>query len=236
MTLLDIDFNNPEQAAAKRILKQPNIALAEGDGHDGSNAIRVTYTGNEVGSERVVTHIPFSRKTDYAALDFDVKFEDGWQFVRGGKLHGVGPDMPVTGGRERRPNGWSSRIMWAKDGFARTYLYNQDKQQKYGTGMRTSESVFKIGEWQHVKIVTQLNDAGLANGYTQLFIDGRLVADSQNMEFRGQDGDETLISKFLFSTFHGGSDPSWAPTDADGNFVNTTALFDNFKVTTGEKT
>ncbi|WP_309398603.1 polysaccharide lyase [Cerasicoccus maritimus] len=235
-TLINIVLDNGPNPTAEQLLRHPKITLAEGQAADGSNALRVTYIGSEMGSERVVTHVFFPRKTDYAALDFDVKFEDGWQFVRGGKLHGVGPDNVVSGGMPRRPESWSSRIMWSKDGYARTYLYDQGEGHKYGVGKRTTKPVFKIGEWQHVKIVTRLNDVGQANGFTQLFVDGELVADSQDMEFRGQGGDETLISKFLFSTFHGGNNPSWAPKDADGNFIDVTALFDNIVVTGAPET
>jgi hypothetical protein len=37
-------------------------------------------------------------------------FDQDWQWVLGGKLHGLGPEQPITGGNERLPTGWSARV------------------------------------------------------------------------------------------------------------------------------
>ena len=64
-------------------------------------------------------------------------------------------------------------------------------------------------------------------------VDGRPVLESRNVEFRGENGPETLIRQFLFSTFHGGSSPSFAPKGEDGNYVTVHARYDNFEVVEG---
>jgi len=52
-----------------------------------------------------------------------------------------------------------------------------------------------------------------------------------NISLRKTDG---LIESLLFSTFHGGSNPSWTPMK-DGKPVTVHAYFDNFSVYKGRK-
>ena len=44
---------------------------------------------------------------------------------------------------------------------------------------------------------------------------------------RAAGGDETLVRQLLFSTFHGGNGPSWAPRVADGGFATVHAELDD---------
>lgn len=228
--LLDENFNSSQSLAAKTLLDNQYITLGKNEGPDGSHAIRVHYEGYEMGSKRVVVQLPLKNKVKHATLTFDVKFDKDFQFVRGGKLHGLGPLKRITGGLKRLPSGWSARIMWRPEGSCASYLYDQDISKKWGNGKRTDHPIFKKGEWQHIALQVQLNDAGKANGFSKIYIDNKLIIDHQNVEYRGVAGDETLIQKFLFSTFHGGNTPDWAPVDQDGNFISNYALFDNFKV------
>lgn len=41
------------------------------------------------------------------------------------------------------------------------------------------------------------------------------------------------VTHLLFSTFYGGSDPSWAPKDKDGKYMDVHAYFDNLVVYEG---
>lgn len=232
--LLEENFNNQDKTInAQKLLSHPFISLAENESFDGSHAIRVVYKGYEMGSKRVVVQLPLQDKVTQATLIFDVKFDKDFQFVRGGKLHGVGPFKRITGGLKRLPSGWSARIMWRPEGSCASYLYDQDVSKKWGNGKRTDQPIFKKGVWQHIAMQVQLNDAGKTNGFSKIYIDNELIIDHQQVEFRGIEGEETLIQKFLFSTFHGGNTPDWAPVDEDGNFISNYALFDNFKVVKG---
>lgn len=229
-TLITEDFADPTGGLAAYLLKHPKISLAEGGGVDGSNGIRVAYVGGDMGSERVVTRYPLSEKVTFARLSFDVFFEDGWQWVRAGKLHGVGPVRPVTGGRAKQPDGWSSRLMWRRDGGVVNYLYDQDKNHRYGKGTRSELGVLTVGRWHRIDFETTLNTPGEADGAARLYVDGKLVCADDGIMFRGEGGDDTLIQQFLFSTFHGGNDPSWAPRTESGDYATVHARFDNFAV------
>ena len=224
-----------EAGLAKRLISHPNVTLAKGGGGDGSNVIRVAYVGYERGSKRVVMRYPLAKKVMEATLSFDVKFDDDFQWVKGGKLHGLGPKSPVTGGKERHPKGWSARVVFKGEGRCQTYLYDQDKTKKWGVGEVSEEVVFKAGKWHHVEFEVRLNDLGKSNGVARVFIDDQLVTESEGVELRGADGVETEIQQFMFSTFHGGHTPKWAPVDKEGKYTTVYAYYDNFVVMEGLK-
>src|SRR5690606_38287144 len=106
--------------------------IVASEGVDNSKALKVFYQGYERGSERVNMNIPLKQRALHAQLSFDVKFCEGFDFAKGGKLHGLGPEKPITGGKEMKPRGWSARGMWHKDGQLQSYVYHQRKQKQYG--------------------------------------------------------------------------------------------------------
>lgn len=217
------------------IIRHPLVEAAEGEGVNGSTALRVTYEGFEQGSRRVVRQVPLGERGGEYTLQFDVKFSEDFQFVRGGKLHGLGPSRPITGGHPVRPDGWSARATFAADGEVRTYLYNQDQPGQWGTSQRNRDFHFKRGEYQSVSFHMKINDPEEANGHAHIYVDGELIIRHDNVRFRGEDGDHTLIDRMLFSTFHGGSSPVWAPVDEDGEYTTVYAWFDNFAVWRGKE-
>ncbi len=232
--LLKEGFNRgAETGLAKTLLAHRNISLAKGAGPDRSNAIRVAYVGYDRGSQRVVLRYPLRAKVDQATISFDVCFEKDFQWTLGGKLHGLGPKRPVTGGKERRPDGWSARTVFKPKGYCATYLYDQDKSKTYGVGQKSDKPVFVAGRWHHVTLQVSLNDPGRSNGWSRILIDNQEVIKSENVEFRGSGERETLIQQFLFSTFHGGHTPNWTPVDRKGNPTTVYAYFDNFIITEG---
>jgi hypothetical protein len=86
-----------------------------------------------------------------------------------------------------------------------------------------------------VTLQVRVNDPPEAsNGFSRLYVDGELIEQHENLRLRGAGGDDTLINKFMFSSFHGGHQPKWAPRDADGNYTTVYATFDNIAVYQGE--
>lgn len=225
------DFEqNDKSTLAKRLLQIPNVSYAKGKGKDGSNCVRVAYVGGQKGSARIVADYKLGFSAKKATLSFDVQFEPGFVWVKGGKLHGLGPNRPVTGGQPTRPNGWSARMMFKDDGRCSAYLYEQKKDFKWGIGSTTKEPVFEVGKWHHVRFEVLVNDPGHANGHAKFWIDGTLQNSEEKIEFRGKGDNSTLIQRLLFHTFHGGNTPAWAPTDKEGNFITVHALYDNISV------
>ena len=95
---------------------------------------------------------------------------------------------------------------------------------------------FAPGRYYAVSLHVRVNESpDRADGFVRLYIDGVLVERHERLKLRGVASDDTLVSGFLFSTFHGGNDPSWAPKNADGSYATVTAWFDNFAVWRGER-
>jgi len=231
-TLLTEDFNQgTSKGLAKTLLSHRDITLAKGAGPDGTDAIRVAYVGYPRGSHRVLARHPIGTKTDRATLSFDVCFDRDFQWTHGGKLHGLAPKNPITGGEDRHPQGWSARIMFEHGGRCATYLYDQDKTEKYGIGETSENPVFKAGKWHHVALQVALNDPKKNNGFARLLIDKKIVVTTENIAFREVGSPETRIQQFLFSTFHGGNKPKWTPLDKNGQPATVYAYFDNFVIT-----
>ena len=231
--LLSENFNGATGALAKAAVRHKRITLAKGAGPDGSDAIRVAYVGYERGSQRVVFGHRLAEVVQEATLAFDVKFEADFQWVKGGKLHGLGPQRPVTGGKKVNPDAWSARMMWGRDARLGTYLYHQSKNNKYGTGNQAKSPVFKKDRWHRVVLQVRVNDPGKANGAARVFVDGKPVVTTDQVQFRDDPGDKALIHHFMFSTFHGGNTKSWAPVDKDKKPTTVHALYDNVLVVKG---
>ncbi|MEM9479957.1 MAG: polysaccharide lyase [Verrucomicrobiota bacterium] len=224
---------NLSEGLAATVIANDYVSLAKDAGPDGSNAVKVDYVGYEKGSKRVTARQKLASTVEAATLSFDVKFADDFQWVLGGKLHGLGPKSPITGGNKRRPEGWSARVMFKSDGRSATYLYDQDEMKKWGAGETTTGPVFKAGQWHHVILQVRLNDPEKTNGFVRILVDGEEVMMTPDVTFRGTGGKNTGIQRFLFNTFHGGQSPQHAPVDESGSPTTVHAWFDNFLVVEG---
>ncbi len=61
----------------------------------------------------------------------------------------------------------------------------------------------------HVRVNKDLK---AKNGFTKLYVDGQLIEERQGVQWRAEGKRDTMISQFLFSTFHGGSSDKWTPS------------------------
>ena len=233
-------FNAPTPIASSSDSASPwlsakHLKLIPGAGLDGSTALQVSYVPSAAGSERIAINLPLRRSVSRARLSFEVRFEDGFPFGRGGKLLGLGPLSPVTGGDPRRPDAWSARMMWREGGRLSTYLYEQQSSRRFGIGDVSAQPVLGPGEWHIVTMDLRLNNPGQADGAAVIEVDGRRVASSEGVLFAGRgSGAVVPIDQLLFHTFFGGSDPSYQPRDSEGQPITVTALFDNLRVTSDE--
>jgi hypothetical protein len=189
--------------------------------------LRAEYTGYDRGSERIVRHLFLPEPALEYSLNYDVRFDRDFQFVKGGKLIGLGPAKHVTGGRPVVPGGWSARVTFKEGGAARLYTYHQDQPGQYGDRLPVEDPFHFEKE--------RFEPADAANGFSRLYVDGDLVDSHEGLRFRGEDSEASLINKFMFSSFHGGHMPEWAPRDADGNYTTVYAYFDNISVYEGER-
>jgi hypothetical protein len=231
------DFESGRGRVAKALLREQRLTLAPGDGVDGGQALRTRYESSARGSEVIAAEIPLGEAGLEYTLNYDVKFDRHFQFVLGGKMHGLGPAQPVTGGQASRPDGWSVRVMWREQGRPVTYTYHQDRASEWGDdGKPARPFTFGLDRYHAVSLHVRLNQpVDQANGFVRLYVDGALVSSQEGLRLRAWEQPAGLIRQFMFSTFHGGHDPSWAPRDAKGAYQDVYAWFDNIAVYRGER-
>jgi hypothetical protein len=233
--LLSEDFEKIEPDSVAELLDTLDLAeRKEGLGVDGSYGLRVSYVGFDRGSERVIRNIPLPQRSMVMTLSYDVRFDEDFQFVSAGKMHGLGPDHRVTGGNEGAPHRWSARVNWSGDQTIRTYIYAQQREGTFGVSARNTDFPLEQGRYYAISLVVKVNeDPEEATGEASIYVDGERIIHHENIHFRGEDSERSMISHFMFSTFHGGSTSRFAPKDADGNYTTVYADFDNFAVYDG---
>lgn len=235
--VLHEDFESIAKGDLGEVLaNDERLEVRDGVGANGGRGLLVTYEGYDRGSRRLTERFPLGVKGDEFSLNYDVRFEQDFQFVKGGKLHGLGPDRPITGGRPMRANGWSARVTFKEKGSIRSYLYCQNKDGQYGVSLRHPTFRFERGRYYAISLHAKLNsEPEKDDGFARIYVNGELLVDHRGVRFRGSMGDETLISQFMFSTFHGGHEPDWAPKSEDGSYKDVHACFDNISVYRGER-
>ena len=152
-------------------------------------------------------------------LRYYVRFHTNFAFVKGGKLPGLfGGTNHFSGGAiPDGTNGFSTRFMWRTDGDGEAYAY-LPTSDLYGTEIGRGRWRFQPGQWHCLEQRVVLNTPGLDNGRLAVWVDGRLLVDERALRFRTT---ETLqIRGIFFSTFFGGSDPTWStPGDTFADFA-----------------
>ena len=186
---------------------------------DGQKWLRVNYAVGGIGPEKggAGWRWPID-KHKAAELRYTLRFNQDFDFVKGGKLPGLcgGPEN-VSGGRPADgANGFSARLMWRRDGRGEAYVYHKNQPEKYGESFPFPEDFrFPPGKPVQVRIAVVMNTGGQRDGtlrvWTTLAGQGeRLVVERTDMEWRSA---ETFnVDSLYFETFHGGNDSSWAPT------------------------
>lgn len=158
----------------------------------------------------------------HAVLSYKVRFPNGFDFVRGGKLPGLYGGVGNSGGKiPDGTDGFSFRLMWGKNGAGEVYAY-LPSSIKYGTGFFRGAFHFIPGVWHEVVQELQLNTPGLADGFVRLWFDGRLVGEERALLVRSVDS--LKINGFFLDVFFGGNDDSWAPKQ------DTYVDFSSFKI------
>lgn len=186
----------------------------------GRKCFAVHYAVGGIGTENggVGWRMPIGNWRE-AKLSYIVRFSEGFDWVKGGKLPGLcgGPDN-VSGGRPANgTNGFSVRLMWRANGKGEAYVYHKNQKSNYGDSFAFPED-FRFSQNASIRVIIRvgMNDPGLKNGRLDVWI-----ADNENAvacqilqrsELEWRDVSSFGIDSLLFETFHGGGDPSWAPT------------------------
>ena len=188
------------------------------------NVLKVKYPKGNIGSKgsgiQFVKPLP---KSDEYYLDYEIKFQDGFEFVLGGKLPGLtsGGSEYTGGTHPDNGEGWSARYMWVKEGEIIVYFYHMDMKKKWGDAIKMN-TTFKTGQWYRITQHIKLNKADKFNGIMEVWIDGVKVLNDTDVRYRL--APLGMIDTFYFSTFYGGNTAKWAPPS------DNYCYFDNFIV------
>lgn len=163
-------------------------------------------------------------------LEYRVRFGADFDWRLGGKLPGLAGGSVPTGGNFD-PDGFSARYMWREGGRLVIYLYwagqasaARERGRQYGVDLDCGVTLERGRDYRLRQRVT-LNTPGRPDGRLEVWVDGRPVLQRADLLFRDAPAKAWQIDRFLFSTFHGGNSPSWAPTR------DCTVEFDDLAVT-----
>jgi hypothetical protein len=148
-----------------------------------------------------------------ACLTYGVRFADGFQFGKGGKLPGLyGGEAPSGCRAYGDDDGFSLRYMWRAQGMGELYAYLPGRNERCGESVSRGAWRFVAGRWTVLEQEAVLNAPGRSDGALRVWVDGNPVISRTNVVFR--QSNRIGVDGLMFSTFFGGSDPSWAsPTD-----------------------
>ncbi|KAI0030873.1 hypothetical protein K488DRAFT_79393 [Vararia minispora EC-137] len=162
-------------------------------------------------------------------VGYDVLFEKGFDFVKGGKLpgvHGGVGDLAYrcSGGRkEERCKCFDFRLMFRADGAGELYAYapltennasrflavpSSRNNTDYGISVGRGLFSFHPGTWTSIAIRVRLNEAGAEDGEVELYVDGRSVIRVVGLRLR--EDAAARVKGMHFQTFFGGATPEWA--------------------------
>lgn len=216
------NFENNDWTFSTNIVNQTYTT----NGVDG-RILRASYPPAANGSPRIGKRFDFN-SSDKALLAFDMKFHSEFEWVKGGKLHGLGGGNGTTGCAAIDPNGWSVRLMWRADGVPELYVYHQNRVNRCGDGTKAANFAFERGRWYRIEIFVDVNSSPTtADGLARLYVDGVKLIEVGNLVLSGNSS--IKADQFLVSTFYGGDDSTFSPSK------KTYAYFDNFSVYPSER-
>lgn len=186
-----------------------------------SKSLRVEYPQGGLGTSETGAQVELKfTPRDEAYMSYWMRFSDNFSFgttSKGGKLPGLSGGKNCSGGDScDGTNGFSARFMWRNEGQIVLYLYHMDKPAKWGEDHPLkyedgSNVVFERGTWHHIGERVKINSSGDAyDGEVQAWVDGKEVLSLNGLRFTSN-GDK--VDKLYFSTFHGGNDQTWVPTE-----------------------
>ncbi len=246
VTNMEADWNSPGWDNG---VAEGRVAITDDAHAFDSKSLVVTYPEGKTSAGKTQWKLALGTGYEELFLSYRIRFDDGFDFVRGGKLPGfIGGEGNVGGDKPTGTDGWSARMMWRTNGSSGSpttgdsanivqYVYHPDQpSENEGEDFRWDDTpsaawqVFEAGTWYHLQHRVVMNTIGQHDGIIQAWLDGVMVLDLQNLRFRDAptDPDKTplQINQMYFSTFFGGKGSQWEPTKDERIY------FDDFVIST----
>lgn len=195
-------------------IAQGRVSVVNGDTPNQSHVLQVRYEAGTYGlAKNGVQWRTDLGKHDELYMAYWIKFKEGFNFVRGGKIPGLVGGATTSGVKPNGTDFFIARMMFIPLGKVIQYVYHLDQANIHGDGLSWNynnkpQKQFIPGKWHRIENHIRMNTPGKANGVIETWFDGDLALRKTNFRFRTVD---TLkIDQFFFSTFFGGSDSTWA--------------------------
>lgn len=216
-------FENSSEFSEKLI----QTGLAERIKNNGNHSLKVIYYPSTQGTKRVIVN-QLIEQADAMSLEYRIDLCNNFNFGKGGKLPGLGSVKPIAGGRIMDRKNWSARLMFNSDGSIKTYVYNQNKTQKYGSVVNSSANSLKLTPGNSFVIKMVLTKS-IPFSLIKVYLNNKLIIEHPNL-LLGDNSKESSIGTFMFNTFHGGADESWTPKGDSGQEVTGCIKFDDIEI------
>ncbi|WP_168120845.1 polysaccharide lyase [Paenibacillus sp. HB172176] len=193
--------------------------------HSGFKSLKILYPEGKIGPQDSGYQAPFElAPADEYYLSYWVRFDEdfSWGSTQfGGKLGiGLAGGASCSGGQIcTGENGFSSRLIWRKDGQAAVYIYSMGNAGQYGdeadlTYYNGSPIYYPKEEWfnivQRVKVNTVTNGEANPDGEIQIWYNGQEATKVTGLRFVTN---SDKVDKAYFSTFYGGATEDYAPAN-----------------------
>ncbi|MFI6574179.1 polysaccharide lyase [Nocardiopsis sp. NPDC050513] len=192
--------------------------------HAGGRSLRVSYPEGRIGPRESGAQAPFrlTPAREYH-VSFWVRFSEDFSWGTtsfGGKLGlGLAGGGACSGGRVcDGENGFSSRMIWRRDGLAAVYYYHMDKKGTFGDQaflrVDGADVHYPRGEWvnivQRLRVNTVTGGRANPDGEIEVLYNGAPAAAVTGLRLVSNDD---LVDKAYFSSFFGGSTEGFAPAN-----------------------
>lgn len=233
----DADWNNSFITALWKHIG--NCTIVEGSESYNGKSLKVRYPAGQVGGGAGAQWLTKFTPHDEIYISYWLKFNDDFDWVKGGKLPGpaaldpaTGNSCPNGGNRADGTNGLEAVGSWKEppwQGALYSYVYHTDQPIQYGETMWWDDGpggqVYgERGVWHHYEMRLVINTVNEYDGILQVWQDGVLVGERTN--YRWRTVDTFSVDSFFFSTHFGGGDSSYAPSKDEY------AYFDNIIIST----
>lgn len=178
---------------------------------DDVERLRFYLPKNSVGSSQGggIIKADITEKDTYT-FEYEVRFDNGFPWSKGGKLPGLSGGVGYTGGTPAWDgDGFSVRIMWRENGRLIPYVYHKDQPDNFGDtfgatlGYVTDDKPHKIKYW------VKLNTGNNKDGILKIYLDDQLKLEKRDIRYRS---DNSMIDTAHIAIFPGGSTSDWGMT------------------------
>ncbi|GAA5895046.1 hypothetical protein JCM6882_008271 [Rhodosporidiobolus microsporus] len=202
--------------------------------------------GGGIGNMQIAV---FGEQKKRTMVSYEVGFNEGFDFVKGGKLpgsYGGDPGSGCTGGRNN-PACFSLRMMWREDGAGELYAYIPiydglcDSEGTLchgadGISFQRGAFTFEAGSYNTItEIAVMSSDTGTANGILAVYAGETLAFERNDLVLSANES--VSFSTFIISSFFGGSTEDYASSAEAFTFYRNMRFFegDDASSESGEK-